>query len=91
MNVSRPSMLLQKLSDDYPGIWKHVESFRSDRWKTLPKWADWCFLFLAAAYSIASGGSDNRLPMEKMIELSRIGALAAWRVTHGIFRFDQYI
>ncbi|MHB8205271.1 MAG: AcrVA2 family anti-CRISPR protein [Desulfomonilaceae bacterium] len=91
MNVSRPSILLRNLSQDYPGIWKIADSFRADRGKTLPKWADWCFLPLAAAYAIVSACDDSLPPLDRVRQLPRIGALAAWRVTQGIYRFDKEI
>lgn len=43
---------------------------------------------MAAVYAIVSGGGDNRCTPETVSDVARVGALAAWRVTQGIYRFD---
>ena len=58
--------------------------FRSRR-KELGNWPDWCFLPLAGTYAIVSKG---KTPANQAHHIGILGALAAWRVTQGIYRFD---
>ena len=83
----RPREHLRAVAHFYPGAWKMIDTFRQNRGKGLLDWPQWCFCPLAAAYAIVSGGGDNRTP-ETISDVARIGALAAWRVTQGIYRFD---
>lgn len=46
---------------------------------------------MAAAYSIVSGGGKNRVPLELIPDVAEIAALAAWRMTKGVYRFDPDI
>lgn len=72
----------------YPSAWQQFDYFRSLRGKELPDWPEWCWCPLAASYAIVSGGGDNRVPFERMADVGTLGALAAWRMTQGIYRFD---
>ena len=72
----------------YPGAWKYADECRADRGDGLPDWPDWCYLPLAAAYAIVSGGGSNRVPLSLAGDVGRLGALMSWRVTQGIYRFD---
>jgi len=83
----RPIDHLESASRDYPGAWAQYDSFLAQR-SVLGGWPDWCFCPLAGAYAIVSGGGDNRVPLGKSLDISRLGALAAWRPTQGIYRFD---
>lgn len=71
---------------------------REGRGKDLPFWPDWCFMPLAGAYAIVDAEarrhgidvtSREGLPLIKDVGI--IGALAAWRVTQGVYRFDPDI
>ncbi|NMG64864.1 hypothetical protein GPA19_07890 [Azoarcus indigens] len=84
----RPRDHLEAIGRRYPGAWKAADDFRVDRGQGLPDWADWCYLPLAAAYAIVSGGGPNRVPIRLMADVGALGALMAWRVTQGIYRFD---
>jgi len=46
------------------------------------------FCPLAGAYAVVSGGGSARVPRAQIGEVARLGALAAWRPTQGIYRFD---
>ena len=48
------------------------------------QWPSWCYCPLAGAYAIVSRGQD--LPPEKGLDVSSLGAVAAWRATQGIYR-----
>jgi len=68
-----------------------VDEFRAVRGTELPQWPDWCFLPLGVAHAILSGGGNRRLPVEQISQIGVLAALAAWRVTQGIYRFDEEI
>lgn len=82
---------LIKAGRDYPSAWSQAAAFRSARGEPGFVWPDWCYLPLAGAYAIVSGGGSNRVPLERMGDVARIGTLAAWRMTQGIYRFDPAV
>lgn len=75
----------------YPEAWKQVDSFRADRGLDgLPDWPSWCFCPLAGSYAVVSADAGmDQLSMSLVGDVGRIGALAAWRPTQGIYRFDE--
>lgn len=76
----------------YPSAWETMDDFRAGRGRDLPAWADWCFCPLAGAYAIVSGGGPNRLSaLDQIADVSAIGALAAWRPTQGVYRYDNNV
>jgi hypothetical protein len=82
----RPRKILDRFSRLNPEAWRQVDDLRARR-NELGDWPDWCFLPLAGAYSVVSGG--KRLgPGAPVEHVGILGALAAWRVTQGIYRFD---
>jgi hypothetical protein len=87
-DIPRPLHHLHTAGKLYPGAWKQFDQFRQDRGKGLPNWPDWCYCPIAAAYAIVSSGGDNRVPLHMMADVARLAALAAWRVTQGIYRYD---
>lgn len=85
----RPSIILRHASKRYPEAWRQFDQFRQDRGKQgLPDWPEWCYCPMAAAYAIVGGGNNlDRDPIE-MFGVQILAALAPWRVTQGIYRFD---
>lgn len=83
----RPKRLLNDVSRSYPDAWKLVDSFREDKGKGLPSWSDWCFIPMAVGYAIASNGKT--LSFDHAGDVSAITALATWRISQGIYRFDE--
>jgi hypothetical protein len=63
-----------------------VDEFRAGR-KELRDWPNWCFLPLAGTYAIVSKGKTVQSPNQAH-HIGILGALATWRVTQGIYRFD---
>jgi hypothetical protein len=59
------------------------------RGRDLPQWPDWCFLPLRHAQAIVTCGSKRPPPYEPPFHRGILGALAAWRVSQGIYRFDR--
>ena len=82
----RPRQLLDRVSRHYPDAWKQVEAFRANR-RELGNWPSWCFMPLALAEKIIGEGSPA-LSLEQFKLVTFVGALAAWRSTQGIYRFD---
>ena len=82
----RPGKILGTFSRLYPDAWKQVDEFRARR-KELGDWPEWCFLPLAGSYAIVSKGKTLQSPNQAH-HIGILGALAAWRVTQGIYRFD---
>lgn len=91
-----PKKHLDYYSRIYPSAWKNVNKFRAGRGGDLPFWPEWCFLPLTGAYAIVSAeaesqGIDITSPdgMPLINDVGIIGALAAWRITQGVYRFDK--
>jgi hypothetical protein len=85
----RAREILAAIGRGYPHAWQQADHFRAQRGRGgLPDWPDWCYLPLHASYAIASGGGDNRVPLEHAHHVGIVGALAAWRMTQGIYRYD---
>lgn len=90
-----PKKHLEYYSRVYPLAWKQTDELRTCRGKDLPFWPDWCYLPLSGAHAIVSHAAEqqgisltSREGMALMNDVGVIGALAAWRVTQGIYRFD---
>jgi hypothetical protein len=83
---------LTQYAEKYPGAWKGFDYLRSGRGTDLPDWPEWCWCPLAAAYAIASV-KDPRHPTgpdpQVSVDVGPLGALAAWRMTRGIYRYDS--
>ena len=77
---------LERLSARYPGAWGVYDRALRDR-AELGDWPSWCHCPLAAAYAVVSGGGiiDPAL----LPDVGRVGAVAAWRPTQSIYRFDE--
>ena len=88
----RPRQLLESTSRMYPGFWKTVDSARSMRGKDIKGWPELCFLPIALVQSLfdRAGRCGDNLVQKSVVRLEvlKLTALAAWRVTQGIYRFD---
>jgi len=85
---------LRQYAEEYPGAWKMFEEIREDRGKDLPDWPSWCWCPLSGSYAIVNmlrdGIKDKSIEVmiEKISAVGALGALATWRITKGIYRFD---
>lgn len=79
---------LRRYAEKYPDAWRQYDDFLSVRGRELPDWPSWCWCPLAGAYAIISGG-NSRVPLHLVPDVSVLGALGAWRMTQGIYRFDS--
>ena len=85
----RPRKHVTRFGQLYPRAWRQVDHLRADR-EGLGGWPDWCFLPLAGSFAIVTGGRALP-PGERVEHVGILGALAAWRVTQGIYRFDPTV
>lgn len=85
-----PAAILERYARVYPRAWDQAAEMRAKRGGELGDWPDWCFLPLAGAAAIIEDeakrqGLDYR---QAAIDCGNLGALIAWRMTRGIYRFD---
>jgi len=75
-------------------VGKWVDQFLQERGKSLPDWPEWCFMPMAAWYTVVCDAHQDeldasmRLPMQLIPEVAKISALGSWRYSQGIYRFD---
>jgi len=87
--LPRASLHLQRLASLFPKFWRKFDELRAMRGAGLPEWPTWCYCPVAGAYAIVSGGGENHVPFERAHLVTELAALAAWRPTKGIYRFDE--
>jgi len=93
-NAHRARDRLVALSKQYPRAWKLVDHYRAERRKLYPDWPDWCFLPIAAGGAIMADHAGFhvdelvRFRPESLGDAPALVALASWRVSQGIYRFD---
>lgn len=88
-----PLKLLKLYNQNFPYAWRQINSMREDRGKGLPFWPDWCFCPIAGSIAVITNGASH-IGSSEMANLGTyppalMAALAAWRVTKGIYRFDD--
>ncbi|RTB44094.1 AcrVA2 family anti-CRISPR protein [Pseudomonas aeruginosa] len=84
----RARRLMESVTGQYPEAWRRFEEFRRDRGKDLPDWPDWCYMPIAGGHAIASQGMSH-VPLGRTAHPAILTGLASWRMTQGIFRFDD--
>jgi hypothetical protein len=89
----RAVQVLSAVAARYPGAWHQYDVIRAARGKTLPSWPPWCFAPVSAAEAVVSAAHDpgpppRRVPMEFAHHIGILAAMAAWRVSQGIYRYD---
>ncbi|MBF0311498.1 MAG: hypothetical protein HQL56_18445 [Magnetococcales bacterium] len=65
------------------------DRMRQDKGKALADWPAWCYLPMAAAYAAVSGGRVAAI--EAMRDVAALSAMAAWRLTKGVYRYDPEV
>jgi hypothetical protein len=89
MTTPRPVEVLNTYSKRYPDAWAQMEWFRAAKGSDLGDWPDWCWVPVAGAYAVVSRGGD--IDHALVPDVAVIHALAAWRLSQGIYRFDPEI
>jgi len=79
--VSRLLRYVTGVSQLCPGLWQRVDEVRAR-----PHWPHWCFLPTGELGKLV-GGMREACP-NIGANLNAIAALAGWRVTQGVYRFD---
>jgi|SRR5579875_1484710 len=74
-------------------VWAVLDAMRADRGHGLPEWPEWCWLPMAGAAVLATGGrpisgETDRMTGDETRWMALLAALAAWRVGRGIYRVD---
>ena len=82
--MPRPLRVLLRDESEVPGIYRSVESIRLKRKLAGVTWPDWCYLPAAIMNESLSMGD----PIDQLWDVYHCTALAAWRMTKGVYRFD---
>ncbi len=82
-----PQQHLERISSRYHGAWATIDRMRFDRGKKLRDWPAWCYLPMIAAHAIVLRGQPLR-SQEQVVDVSALSAMAPWRLTKGVYRFD---
>lgn len=90
-SVLRPLIHLRQVAQQYPGLWQQLDRLRAQRGRGLPQWPDWCFLPLAGTVAALTQGAPYPDLRPLGLQIGRVGALAAWRATQGLSRFDPTV
>lgn len=81
--MSHPAlMMVKEMSKAIPNVWDMAESFHKDKGKELPEWDDKCYIPIHATLSITQKTFGNT------ICAALIAALAPWRLSKEVYRFD---
>lgn len=84
---------LAAVEDAYPDAWRQMAAFRRGR-DELGGWPSWCWVPLAGAHAVVTQGGpaissiDSPLAPAGSAAVATVGALAAWRQTQTIYRYD---
>ena len=86
----RPLRHMKRLGEKYPDAWKRIEVARELRGSQKElHWPNWCYLPIAGVYPIVY--PEGKTFSQDAIDLAALAALGAWRMTKGIYRFDETV
>lgn len=88
-SATRARTLLKNYSRKFPTAWKSVDHQRAERGKTIPAWPEWCFLPVAGSCAVINEIHDDVVTI--VLEGSILAALAAWRVSQGVYQIDSSV
>ena len=73
----RPCDHLSEMARRYPQAWAQIDDFRAAQGYDLRRWADWCYIPLAATYAIASNkrGVDRIFDVDAMRYVGQLAAV----------------
>jgi hypothetical protein len=86
----RPVAHLKAYQERYPMAWKMYDKVRSENGKELPAWPAWCFVPLTGMLESLTH-RPLRDPQGALADCAILTAIAAWRPTQGVYKFDPEI
>jgi hypothetical protein len=86
----RIAYYLRKYSAKYPDCWKRVEEMRSGRAANDPSWPPWCFFPIKQSYLLLKT-YIKKFALGDVNDIGVVAALATWRMTRGVYRFDETV
>lgn len=93
----RPREHLEAAGRAYPSAWADIEHLRAGKGQGVD-WPDWCFLPIGGVQAVVTKGAPmgnvNALLLRNpnlLTDAARLAALAPWRMTQGIYRFDPIV
>ncbi len=92
MKKIRPLYDLWRMEKDFPSIWCDVNNVREGLEDGSFSWPSWCFVPIAGCLAIVvnrTGGTP--LDFEGVLRGQVLHALAGWRITKIIYRFDDFL
>lgn len=88
----RPITLMRFVAEMFPNVYKEIEKIRETNGKPgMMSWPKWCYCPLLAAQSFISYTHGYKMTDVHMQFTGIIGAMSAWRMSQGIYRFDSDI
>lgn len=82
----------------YPQAWSDIDHMRNElRGHIAPDWPQWCYIPIAGAQAAVANDAGIDVSMlgvvypQRIADAARLAALAAWRMTQGIYRFDPAV
>jgi len=83
-----PLRLHRKIEQKYPKAWRLYADFIDMKGSPdLADWPSWCYMPMAAAYGVVSGG--GALTPERAKDIAKVAALAAWRPYRAVVDLRQ--
>lgn len=87
--LPRPAIMLREIARRYPNAWQTADQIRQDRGKHgRTDWPNWCYLPVPA-WAVALGVQDRPFDPQAVLHSGIAAAVGAWRVSQGIYRFNQ--
>lgn len=88
MSATRPTTHISDVRRRYPHAFDQMREFRREKGRGLPDWPAWCWVPMAGGYAVVSGGGPNRVQVDRVPDIALVTAVATWRETQGMYRFD---
>ncbi|MBN9461041.1 MAG: hypothetical protein J0H00_07415 [Burkholderiales bacterium] len=79
---------LISISREFPGAWQAIERLRAT---ASGGWPSFCYAPISAVYMALSEETGGHLGVDRAADVAAVAALAAWRMTQGIYRFDPAV
>lgn len=73
-HTPRPITHVHDVRARYPHAFDQMREFRREKGRGLPDWPDWCWVPVAGAYAVVSGGGSARVAVEAASDISIVGS-----------------